>query len=261
MDRRTFLTTMLQGSLASVALPNRLASLLAPPHATFHQAPTNYQQNLHISAIGIGTFGSSCTHLLTNSARKLHCYQLDFTQQHYGAADILRVVTAYPQTDLLFVFADTRQKRSANILKASLESASASGIQTVVIGPSQSTHWLLHTLAESNALYCTESDPIAASSLVTTLYDFANYGNLDGVVAADVNGYVKAILQKGNWSVFASSYATGPTRGSLASQSVLALLEQQVSDSDIYSGAIACIYCCQSALKIDPPSASKIDPP
>ena len=82
-----------------------------------------------------------------------------------------------------------------------------------------------------------------ASRLVTTVYDFANHASFDGIDAKEVKGNVTGILQKGNRSVFVSSYATGPTRGSLASQSVLALVEQQVSDSDIYSGAIACIYC------------------
>ena len=237
MDTREFLTTRLQGCLVTAATPNRIAtSQVISYHAT-----VNNQPNLRISTIGLGAFGLSCTRILTRSAHKIPCYQLNSTQLQNCTADASDVMSVYPETDLLFLFADTQLELSVNILKAYLDSAS--GIQTVVIGPSQPTQQLLDIFASSNALYCTESDPITACRLVTTVSDFANHASFDGIDAKDVKGYVTAILQKGNRSVFATSYATGPTRGSLASQSVLDQLEKLVSDSDIYSGAIACIYC------------------
>ncbi|WP_281184867.1 hypothetical protein [Trichlorobacter lovleyi] len=241
MDRQTSLTTMLQGRIASVVLPKRITSLLKPSNVASCLVDNNLPQNMRISAIGLGAFGLSCTQILTRSAHKIPCYQLDSTQLQHYTTDISDVMSVYPETDLLFLFADTQLELSVNILKAHLDSAS--GIQTVVICPSQPTQQLLNIFATSNTLYCAESDPITACQLVTTVSDFANHASFDGIDATDVKGYVTGILQKGNRSFFATSCATGLDRGSLASQSVLDQLEKLVSDSDIYSGAIACIYC------------------
>lgn len=239
MDRRKFLTTMLQGSLASVLLPNSIAPLLVAQHDKSYHDAGNYQQNLHISAIGIGAYGSTCTRLLASSGHAIDCCELPSPSPLFCITDAARLVTASPQAELLFLFADTRQHQSSDMLKTYVDSASRSGVQVVVVSPQPPDHKILPILTNSEALHCTEPDPVAASSMITTVSDIANYGSFIGIDTGDV----KAILQKGNTSVFASAHATGPSRGSLASQSVLAQLEQQVGESDIYNGAVACIYC------------------
>ena len=150
MDRRTFLTTRLQGRIASVVLPKRITSLLKPSNAAPCLVDNNLPQNMHISAVELGAFGLSCTRILTRSARKIPCYQLDSTQLQHCTANVSDFMSVYPETDLLFLFADTHLELSANILKAYLDSVS--GIQTVVIGPSQPTQQLLDILASSNTL-------------------------------------------------------------------------------------------------------------
>lgn len=76
MDRRVFLTTMLQGSLAAAQLPNSISPLLIAQYGSLSHFGQNNQQKMHISAVGIGTFGAYCTRLLAYSVHNISCYEV-----------------------------------------------------------------------------------------------------------------------------------------------------------------------------------------
>lgn len=236
MDRRMFLTTMLQGSLATALLPDSITSLLITPYAFPYDVTGSYQPNMKILAIGIDAFGAYAARLLAYSTQHVCCCELTpHAQLHQG--HVLRGLdTAIQQSNLLFLLADVTQPSSASALAACLEAAEGVGIQATVITPDTASYQHPYPFVGSVVSYCSVPDPMAARNLVSMVADLANIDGID-------YDYVKPVLQSGRSRHFASYQAAGAERGAVAGQGVLAKLQQQIQDDQVCSGAMACIYC------------------
>jgi hypothetical protein len=241
MDRRAFLTTILQGSLAAALLPNSLSPLLIAQYGSLIYFGQNYQQKIRIAAVGIGTFGAYCTRLLAYSVHTITCYEVSSGVQSATTPDITVLNNAIQQTDLLFLLTDLTEPLSAPMLTACCHAASAGGIQTVVVGlgtPDFQTHVPAACSSLPYPPHITVADPSTARQLVAMVADLVN---TDSFVGID-HGDVKAILRSGSHAVFACREAAGTERGKLASIQALEELQHRGIDRVKCRGAMACIY-------------------
>lgn len=241
MDRRAFLTTMLQGSLAAALLPNSLSPLLIAQYGSLDHFSQNYQQKMRISAVGIGTFGAYCTRLLAYSVPNISCYEVSPRVQNSAIPDFSGLNSAIQQTDLLFLLTDLTEQLSALMLTACCHAASPGRIQTVVVGPGTpdlQTHVPTACSSLPYPPYITVADPSTARQLVAMVADLVN---TDSFVGID-HGDVKAILRSGSHGVFACREAAGAERGKLASIQALEELQHRGIDRVKCRGAMACIY-------------------
>lgn len=233
MDRRTFLTSMLKGSLAAALLPNSISPLLITQYASLHHPDGESSQGMRISAIGIGAFGAYCTRLLAYSVQDINCHVVAPRQHSLGILDIIGLNNAIQQCDLLFLIADTTQPLCGHQLTSCIEAATAAGIQVVVVGPHQR-----QSITDSRPCHCIAAKPSTARSLVALVAGLVATDSFVGVDPADV----KAILKSGNHGTFTSKQALGSESGTLACKQVLEHLQQYGIDSATCRGAIACIY-------------------
>ncbi|QOX77397.1 hypothetical protein FY034_00040 [Trichlorobacter lovleyi] len=241
MDRRTFLTTILQGSLAAALLPNSISSLLV----TQYGQPEICQQKMSISAIGVGSFGTYCTRLLAYSVPHISCHELRIDYQQHNIPDFSGLVNAIQHSDLLFMLADTAQPLCSSVLSACVDAAAEAGVQVVIIGPNFPAY-LQYSVCKPNSspsCYCA-ADPIIARNLIAMVSDLVNTTTFfAGVDFANVRASLHSILRSGSNGIFIIGEASGANKGVLASKKVLTQLEQQVTSSNSYRGAMACIYC------------------
>lgn len=245
MDRRTFLTTILQGSLAAALLPNSISSLLVTQYGPPSHFGETCQHKMRLSAIGIGTFGTYCTRLLAYSVPHINCHELRIDYQQYNPPDLSGLVNAIQHSDLLFLLADTSQPWCSSILSACVDAAAEAGVQAVILGPNPPAY-LQYSVCRSNVLpscYCA-ADPIIARNLIAMVSDLVNTTTFfAGVDFANVRASLHSILRSGSNGIFIIGEASGANKGVLASKKVLAQLEQLVIGSNSYHGAMACIYC------------------
>ncbi len=239
MDRRTFLTTMLQGTtLAATLLPHSISPLLIAQYASLHHLGGDLPQDMRIAALGVGRFGALCSRMLAYSVRNICCHEVTSSWHHTGSVDFSQLPLATQQPDLLFLLADASQPSSASQLTTCIDAVTAAGLQTVVIGPSADN---LHSTRSPDCTslpVCTIANPTTARDLVALVADLAN---TDSFVGID-HGDIKAILRSGNLGLFSCSEATGADRGSRACSQALERLQQQGVNSANCRGAIACIY-------------------
>lgn len=238
MDRRAFLTTMLQGSLAAALLPNSLSPLLIAQYGSLNHFGQNYQQKMRIAAVGIGTFGAYCTRLLAYSVHNISCYEVSPRLQSVAAPDFSGLNSAIQHTDLLFLFADATQPSNRVLLTACADAATAAGIQTVVISPQLPALHSSQPLASLTLPLCSVAAPATARGLVAMVADLVN---TDSFVGID-HGDVKAILRSGSHGIFACCEAAGAERGKLASLQALEELQHHGLDRVNCRSAMACIY-------------------
>ncbi|WP_281184868.1 hypothetical protein [Trichlorobacter lovleyi] len=235
MDRRTFLTTILQGTLAATLLPHSISPLLIAQYASLHHLGGDVPQDMRISALGIDKFGACCSRLLAYSVQNVSCHEMTSCQLSSGNLDFPILNHAIQQTDLLFLFADATNPASDSLLSSCANAAAAAGVQSVVVGPHKTGHPLS---THSTPAKCLVVNPTTARNLVALVADLAN---TDSFVGID-HGDIKAILRSGNQALFASSTATGEDRGILASRHALDQLQKEGLDSAKCCGAMACIY-------------------
>lgn len=238
MDRRAFLTTMLQGSLAAALLPNSLSPLLIAQYGLLDHFGQNYQQKMQIAAVGIGTFGAYCTRLLAYSVPNISCYEVSPRVQSIAIPDFSGLNRAIQHTDLLFLLADATQLSSWALLTACTDAATAAGVQAVMISPQLPDLHSLQPLASSALPLCSVAAPSTARDLAALVADLIN---TDSFVGID-HGDVKAILRSGSQGLFASNEAVGPERGKLASLQALEELQLHGIDRVNCRSAMACIY-------------------
>ncbi|QOX77399.1 hypothetical protein FY034_00050 [Trichlorobacter lovleyi] len=238
MDRRTFLITMLQGTLAATLLPHSISPLLIAQYASLHHLGEIPQQNMRIAALGVGQFGALCGRMLAYSVHNISGHVLASSRHYTGSFDFSQLPLSIQQPDLLFLLADASQPSSASQLATCIDAATAAGLQTVLIGPS-AAH--LHSSRSTDCAslpVCTVADPATVRDLVALVADLVN---TDSFVGID-HGDIKAILRSGSHGLFSCSEATGADRESLASSQALEKLQQQGLDSANCRGAMACIY-------------------
>jgi hypothetical protein len=238
MDRRTFLTTMMQGTFAAALLPNSISPFLIAQYGSLSHFGDNYQQRMRISAVGIGTFGAYCTRLLAYSVHNISCYEISPGLQRLASPDFAGLNSAIQHTDLLFLLADATQSSNKALLTACADAATAAGIQTVVLSPHVTAFHSSQPFASSALPLCSVEDPSTARDLVALVADLVN---TDSFVGID-HGDVMAILRSGSQGVLAVKEASGVDRGDLASRDVLEQLQKQAIDTANCRGAMACIY-------------------
>lgn len=241
MDRREFLTTMLQGSLAAALLPNSITPLLIAQYASLHHLGGNPGQQMRIDAVGIGQFGSCCTRLLAYSTHTISCREVPLDPRRATIPDLAELNSSLLHGDLLFLLADVTQLSSEPTLAACCHAAAAAGVQTVMVGPHPPEfETLISAICPPQPFppHCTVADPRIASQLVALVADLVD---TDSFVGID-HGDVKAILRSGNHGIFACKEATGAGRGQLASQQALEELERHGIRATTCRGAMACIY-------------------
>jgi hypothetical protein len=238
MDRRTFLTTMLQGSFAAALFPNGISPLLITQYASLHHPVADLLQDMHISAIGIGTFGAYCTRLLAYSVQNIRCHEVASHPQGYHAPELSGLASSLLQCDLLFLLTDTTQPWCSHQLTTCIEAATTAGVQTVVIGPHAPDVQGQRTTTLSPLPYCIAADPLTAHNLVALVADLAN---TDSFVGID-HGDVKAILKSGRHGTVVSNEVSGPDRAASAAAVVLEQLQNQGFGPANCCGAMACIY-------------------
>jgi len=245
MDSRTFLTTMLQGSLAAALLPHSISSLLVTQSGPPSHFGETCQHKIRLSAIGIGTFGTYCTQLLAYSVPHISCHELRIDYQQYNLPDLSGLVNAIQHSDLLFLLADVSQTWCSSVLSACVDAAAEAGVQVVILGPNPPAYFQYSVCRPSSSpsCYCA-ADPLIARNLIAMVSDLVNTTTFFvGVDLADVKASLHSILRSGSNGIFINSEASGANRGMLASKKVLAQLEQQMTGSHNYRGAMACIYC------------------
>lgn len=230
---------MLQGSLAAALLPNSITPLLIAQYASLHHLGGNAGQQMRITAVGIGQFGSCCTRLLAYSTHSISCREVLLDPQRATVPDLAELNSTLLHCDLMFLLADAAQSSSDPTLAACCHAAAAAGVQTVMVGPYGSDHPLSALFAISSPPpNCLVANPTTARDLVVLVADLAN---TDGFVGID-HSDIKAILRSGNHCLFASSNISGEDRGALACRQALGQLQQQNFDSVNCRGAMACIY-------------------
>lgn len=245
MDRRAFLTTILQDSIAAALLPNSISSLLVAQYGQPSHFGKICQQKMDISAIGIGAFGTYCTRLLAYSVPNINCYDLRIDYQQYNTPDLSGLVNAIQHSDLLFLLADAAQPWCSSVLSACVDAAAKAGVQVVILGPNLPPYFQFSVCRSNSSApcYCAD-DPLVARNLIAMVSDLVNTTTFfAGVDFADVRESLHSILRSGSNGIFISGEASGANKGVLASKKVLEQLEQQVTGSNSCCGAMACIYC------------------
>ncbi|MCE1225205.1 MAG: hypothetical protein LWW87_01825 [Geobacteraceae bacterium] len=237
MDRRTFLTNMLQGSLAAALLPNSISPLLIAQYASLHHPDDNSAQGLRISAIGIGSFGAYCTRLLAYSVHNIHCHEIAPHSQCYGCPEHPGLNRALQQCDLVFLLADTTQPSSSHQLSSCIDASAAAGVQVVIVGP-HAIGIKNQPTTESPHCHCRAATPSIARDLVALVADLVNTDSFVGIDHADV----KAILGSGSHGLLTSKQASGSESGTLACKQALEHLQQFGINAATCRGAIACIH-------------------
>ncbi|ACD93749.1 FtsZ/tubulin family protein [Trichlorobacter lovleyi] len=240
MDRRTFLTTMLQGTtLAATLLPHSISPLLIKQYASLRHLGGDSYQNVRISTLGINSLGAVFSRLLAYSIQNVCCYEVLSDQLRSGNLDFSSLNRTIQQTDLLFLFADTTDPASDSLLSSCINTTAAAGVQSVVVGPYSTDRPLSALpLTCSTPPHCFVVHHTTARDLVALVADLAN---TDSFVGID-HGDIKAILRSGNLGLFSCSEATGADRGSRACSQALERLQQQGVNSANCRGAMACIY-------------------
>lgn len=241
MDRREFLTTMLQGSLAAAWWPKSIVSFLIAQYATRRYVGRNCGQSMRIGVLGIGQFGACCTRLLSCSATNISCREMSIDPQGAGNPDFSELNGSLQHSDLLFLPVDTLQPSSVSMLTACCGAAAAAGLQAVVIGP-QAFDFKAHPptacCSQPFPPHCTIVDPSTVSLLVKSVADLVNVDNSVGID----HGYIRAVLGSGGHGVFACKEAVGPNRGERASRQALEQLQRHGINTVNCRGAMACIY-------------------
>lgn len=238
MDRRTFLTTMLQGSFAAALFPNGISPLLITQYASLHHPVTDLLQDMRISVIGIGTFGASCTRLLAYSVQNIRCHEVASHPKRLGIPEPSELNSSLLQCDLLFLLVDTTQPSCRYQLTTCVEAATTAGVQAIVIGPHAPDVQGRQMTTLSPLPYFIAADPRTVRNLVALVADL---GNTDSFVGID-HGDLKAILKSGHQGTVVSKEIFGPNRAASAAAVVLDQLQNQGFDPANCCGAMACIY-------------------
>lgn len=238
MERREFLTSMLQGSLTAVLLPESIRSRLLTAYAQPYHFSDDPQHTSRITAIGIGQFGSCCTRLLAYAVPTVCCSNLTAHPDQLQDSGLHGLDTAMQPNNLLFLLADRSQPLSAAALTACMTTAAAVGVQTIVVGPWPVEDQLPSTGTNSLPLHCAVADPLTARNLVALVADLIN---TDSFVGID-HGDVKAILKSGRHGTVVSNEVSGPDRAASAAAVVLEQLQNQGFGPANCCGAMACIY-------------------
>lgn len=247
MDRRTFLTTMLQGTLAATLLPHSISPLLIAQYASPYYFEEEYHRHLRILALGIDRFGAYCTRMLAYSVQNVSCHEVTSEQLRSVNLDFFSLNRTIQQADLLFLFADATHQASDSLLSSCVNATAATGVQMVVVGPQRTDHPLSALpLTWSTPPSLLVANPTTARDLIALVADLLRPFSIVGIDYADV----KAILQSGSRALFACSEARSTDRGAVACRQALEQLQQQGLDLTNCSGAMACIYG-SSELQLD----------
>lgn len=238
MDRRTFLTTMLQGTLAATMLPHSISPLLIAQYASQHHLGEIHQQSMKIAALGIGRFGILCSRLLAYSVHNIICHEVPSNRRHASSVDFSQLPQSIQQADLLFLIADTSELSSAYLLTICIDRAASTGQQAVMVGPHATTLHSALSLRYSPPPACTVAETVMARNLVALVADLVNIDNFVGIDQADV----KEIMCSGSRGLFAYSEATGTNRGAKACLQALEQLQHLGLNSANCRSAMACIY-------------------